>query len=60
MKISDEKTPTEEKEDVFEIIRSPRVQDDDYLSVISNKLSSLDISRRPVYQQVGIGGITGW
>ena len=58
----DERNPNEEKveDEVFEIIKTSRLRDDDYWSIISEKLGTLDLSRRPVYQQLGIGGVSGW
>ena len=59
----DEKLPSQE-EDIedgsFEIINSPGLQDDKYWEVAVKKLGELDLSRRPVYQQLGVGGVTGW
>ena len=59
----DEKRPAEDEEDgkdVYEIIQSPGVQGNNYWDVAVRKLGDLDLSRRPVYQQIGVGGITGW
>ena len=56
----DEKRPAQEEEledDVYEIIRIP---DKTYLDVTVRRLGELDLSRRPVYQQLGVGGFTGW
>ncbi|CAB3982992.1 Hypothetical predicted protein [Paramuricea clavata] len=60
--VDDEKRPAQEEEledDVYEIISSG-VQDKTYWGITVRRLGELDLSRRPVYEQLGVGGFTGW
>ncbi|XP_028405620.1 FUN14 domain-containing protein 1-like [Dendronephthya gigantea] len=62
--VDDEKKPAEDEElddvDGYKVIRVPGFGKDTYWDVAVRRLGELDLSRRPVYQQVGAGGITGW
>jgi hypothetical protein len=59
----DEKRPAspaqdeELEDDAYEIIRIP---DKTYLDIAVQRLGQLDLSRRPVYEQLAVGGFTGW
>ncbi|XP_046854362.1 FUN14 domain-containing protein 1-like isoform X2 [Xenia sp. Carnegie-2017] len=59
-----EKNENEQEEedsvDGFEVIERLRGRDRTYWDIASQQFAHLDLSRRPVYQQLGVGGISGW